>query len=63
MSDDSVNDNAFLLGPSHLKEKWFRVVRSDNVDRSVLPNFNGRPNWNRRPSHLPARQQPEKPAD
>jgi hypothetical protein len=49
---------------SHLPEKGgVSVVESDTVDRSVLPNFNGRPNWNRRPTHFPARELPAKPQE
>jgi hypothetical protein len=48
---------------SHLPEKGVRVVESDTVDRSVLPNFNGRPNWDGRPVRIPAPEQPVKPRE
>jgi hypothetical protein len=49
---------------SYLPEKGgVGIVESDTVDRSVLPNFNGRPNWNRRPKYSAARERPEKPQE
>jgi hypothetical protein len=63
MSDDPMENKARTTAPRRFPENGFGVVESDNIDRSVLPNFNGRPNWNRRPTHLPAREQPAKPQE
>jgi hypothetical protein len=63
MSDHPIESKARMTARRRFPENGFGIVESDDIDRSVLPNFNSRPNWNRRPTHFPAREQPEKPQE